>query len=57
MEQMNAETLNGAKTSFAEIRSTVLKGCQFVMEGMRDTLKNYPEFEDRTDILENYILV
>lgn len=57
MEQMNAEALNGAKSSFAEIRSTVLKGCQFVMEGMRDTLKDYPEFEDRTDILENYILV
>ena len=57
LQQVNNESLKSGSTSFAEIRNTLMKGCQFVMEGMKETLMAYPEFEDRVDILENYILV
>jgi len=57
MEQLNAKKLENAKSSFAEIRSTILQGCQFVMEGMRESLSGIDEFDDRVDILDNYVLV
>jgi hypothetical protein len=56
MERLNTRQLATANSSFSEIRNTVLKGCQFVMEGMRERLSGNDEFEDRTDILDNYIL-
>jgi len=56
MEQLNAEKLKSVNTTFAEVRSTLLKGCQFVMEGMRERLEGDDAFDDRTDILDNYIL-
>jgi hypothetical protein len=57
MKQMNESTLKKSNSDFAEIRNTILKGSQFVMEGMRESLSGIEAFEDRTDILENYILV
>ena len=57
MEQLNARQLEKAKASFSDIRSTVLKGCQFVMEGMRENLTGVDEFDDRVDILDNYVIV
>ncbi|MBL0342481.1 MAG: hypothetical protein IPP71_17205 [Bacteroidetes bacterium] len=57
MESVNSKRLEESNATFSEIRNTVLKGCQFVMEGMRESLSGYPEFDDRVDILDNYILV
>ncbi|HMT29105.1 MAG TPA: hypothetical protein PKD91_07485 [Bacteroidia bacterium] len=57
LEAVNSSRLKEANSTFSEIRNTVLKGCQFVMEGMRETLSGYPSFDDRVDILDNYILV
>src|SRR5688572_10034727 len=57
MEQLNSDRLKSSTSSFAEIRNTVLKGCQFVMEGMRERLSGNDQFDDRVDILDNYILV
>jgi hypothetical protein len=57
MEQVNSSRLKNVNSSFSEIRNTVIKGCQFVMEGMKETLSGHPVFDDRVDILENYILV
>jgi hypothetical protein len=57
MEQLNAPKLENARATFAEIRKTILQGCQFVMEGMREKLSGLDEFDDRADILDNYVLV
>jgi hypothetical protein len=57
MEQMNAAQLQASKSSFTDIRSTIMKGCEIVMEGMKETLDGNPEFDDLVDILENYVLV
>lgn len=57
MEQVNSSRLKNINSSFSEIRNTVIKGCQFVMEGMKETLSGHPAFDDRVDILDNYILV
>ena len=57
MEQLNEKQLKNTKSSFAEIRNTIIQGCQFVMEGMRESLSGIDAFDDRLDILDNYILV
>ena len=57
MEQLNTQQLKSTKSSFIQIRGTILKGCEIVMEGMKEALSGHPEFEDRVDILENYVLV
>lgn len=57
LEQLNAAKIEGTKTSFAEVRSTILQGSQFVMQGMRETLSGVDEFDDRVDVLDNYVLV
>lgn len=57
MEQLNASQLKSSKSTFTDIRGTIMKGCEIVMEGMRETLSGDPEFDDRVDILENYVLV
>jgi len=57
MEQVNSGRLKNANSSFSDIRNTVIKSCQLVMEGMKETLSSHPAFDDRVDILENYILV
>ncbi len=57
LQSLNAGQLANSKSSFADIRNTVLKGCEIVMEGLRDELSAYPEFDDRIDILDNYVIV
>jgi hypothetical protein len=57
MESMNQEALKHTTSSFSEIRGTILKGCEIVMDGMREELAMYPEFEERVDILNTYLLV
>jgi len=57
MESINREQNRSGSASFSEIRSTVLTGCKFVMDGMKETLGSYPEFDDRIDILDNYIII
>jgi len=57
LASVNAPALESSKSSFEEIRSTVLKGCEFVMVGMRETLAGNPAFEDRVEILDNYLIV
>lgn len=54
---MNLEALENTKASFNEIRSTVLKGCEFVMEGMRENLTGIEAFDDRREILEQFVRV
>ena len=57
LASVNTPALESSKSSFEAIRSTVLKGCEFVMEGMRENLAGIPEFEDRVEILDNYLVV
>lgn len=57
MASLNAQKLESSKTSFEDIRATILKGCEIVIEGMKETFTGIPAFDDRVDILENYILV
>jgi hypothetical protein len=56
MEQVSRPLLREGKSSYADVRSTLLKGCQFVMEGMREKLNGNPEFDDLTEILDNYFI-
>jgi hypothetical protein len=56
MERINAAALKETKSSFADIRNTLLKGCSLVMGGMKEALAGNKEFEERVDILDNYIL-
>jgi hypothetical protein len=57
MHKLNASRIKASNSSFSAIRKTILEGCQFVMDGMRESLGGYPAFDDRIDILDNYILV
>jgi len=57
MEQLNADQLKASKSTFTDIRGTIMKGCEIVMEGMKETLSGDHDFDDRVDILENYVLV
>jgi hypothetical protein len=56
MEQVSKPLVQEGKSSYAEVRSTLLKGCQFVMQGMREKLTGTSEFDDLTDILDNYFI-
>ena len=57
LASVNAPSLESSKSSFEQIRSTVLKGCEYVMEGMRESYAGQPEFEDRAEILDHYLVV
>jgi hypothetical protein len=57
LASVNAPALESSKSKFEDIRSTVLKGCEFVMDGMRESLAGNPDFEDRVEILDNYLIV
>jgi len=57
LASVNAPALESSKSKFEDIRSTVLKGCEFVMDGMRESLAGNPDFEDRVEILDNYLVV
>ncbi len=56
LEQMNRTALKESKSSFADIRGTLLKGCSYVMEGMKEALTGVDAFDERVDILDHYIL-
>jgi len=57
MEHLNVSQLKSSKSKFTDIRGTIMKSCEIVMEGMKETLSGDPKFDDRLDILENYVLV
>ncbi|HEX5002905.1 MAG TPA: hypothetical protein VFW78_10455 [Bacteroidia bacterium] len=56
MEQLSKPVMKEGKSSYIEIRSTLLKGCQFVMEGMREKLSGIDAFDDLVEILDNYLI-
>lgn len=57
LASVNAPSLQSGKSSFEEIRSTVMKGCEYVMAGMRETLAGNALFEDRVEILDQYVII
>lgn len=57
MEKLNAARMKEGGSTFSDIRSTILKGCEIVMEGMKENFSGNSDFDDRTDVLENYIFV
>jgi len=57
MEELNKRAGNYSKSSFAEVRDTILKGCSFVLEGMKESLKGNEEFEERIAVLETMIRI
>ena len=56
LEHMSKPMVSESRSTYSDIRSTLLKGCQYVMDGMREKLKGQSEFDDLTDILDNYIV-
>jgi len=54
---INKGLIESTSADYAEVRSTLLKGAQFVRDGMRETLKDNEEFSDRVELLELVLTV
>ncbi|MGR6086632.1 MAG: hypothetical protein ACU4F9_00515 [Arcticibacter sp.] len=57
LRKLNEPGIKKGEPGFTEIRSTILKGCEFVMEGMRSSFADEEEFEERVDVLEQFVIV
>lgn len=57
LRKLNEPGLKKGDPGFTEIRSTILKGCEIVMEGMRSSFQDEEEFGERVDVLEQFVLV
>ena len=57
MQQLNAPGIKKGAPAFEEVRNTILKGCEIVMQGMRDSFGNEPDMEERIDVLEQFVIV
>lgn len=57
LRKMNEPAIKKGSPGFNEIRNTILKGCEIVMEGMRESFSNEPEFEERVEVLDQYVVI
>ena len=57
LRKLNEPGLKKGEPGFTEIRSTILKGCEIVMEGMRSSFADEEDFGERVDVLEQFVLV
>lgn len=57
LRKMNEPAIKKGEPGFHEIRSTILKGCEIVMEGMRTSFMNEPDFEERVEVLDQFVVV
>lgn len=57
LHSKSQDFINATEANFSDVRSTLLKGCQFVMEGMRSTLKDIPKFMERVRFLDTQLYV
>ncbi|MFM7822870.1 MAG: hypothetical protein ACKPB3_03750 [Bacteroidota bacterium] len=57
LRKLNEPGIKKGEPGFTEIRSTILKGCEIVMDGMRRSFADEEDFEERVDVLEQFVLV
>ncbi len=57
MEELNRKAGNYSKSSFAQVRDTILKGCSYVLDGMRKALTGTEEFDERVAVLDTLIRI
>ncbi len=57
MEELNRKAGNYSKTTFAEVRDTMIKGCSYVLEGMKEELKGIEQFDEREAVLDSLIRI
>ncbi|MFM7080097.1 MAG: hypothetical protein ACKOYC_09960 [Bacteroidota bacterium] len=57
LRSLNEPGIKKGDPRFGEIRSTILRGCEIVMDGMRQSFSDEPEFEERVDVLEQFVIV
>ena len=54
-KEINHDLIEASGDDYAEIRNTLLKGCQVVMEGMRASLSKNKKFMDRVKLLNTLL--
>lgn len=57
LRALNEPGIKKGDPGFGEVRNTVLRGCEIVMQGMRESFGNEPDFEERVDVLEQFVIV
>jgi hypothetical protein len=51
-KEMNHDLIEASGEDYAEVRNALLKGCRFVMEGMRESLSGNKKFMERVRLLD-----
>ena len=57
LRALNEPGIKKGDPGFGEVRNTILKGCEIVMDGMRQSFSDEPDFEERVDVLEQFVIV
>jgi hypothetical protein len=57
LRSLNEPGIKKGDPGFGEVRSTILRGCEIVMDGMRQSFSDEPDFEERVDVLEQFVIV
>jgi hypothetical protein len=55
LQERSHDFIEAMDADFSKVRSTLLTGCQIVMEGMRNSLKDKPEFMKRVNLLNTQL--
>lgn len=55
VKEINQDVIKSSGEDYAEVRNTLLKGCQVVMEGMRNSLSDNKKFMARVRQLNNLL--
>lgn len=57
LQNKSRDLIEATGSDFFEVRNTLLKSCQIVLEGMRSSLNNHPRFIDRVMLLDTVLNV
>lgn len=57
MKFLNRELIDRSAKDFSEVRNTLIRGAQFVRDGMRETLSGEEAFTDRVELLDMVLTV
>ena len=57
LQKMNSEVIRTSGEKFSDVRNTLLRSCQFVMEGMRSSFNDSQKFMERVILLDSILNV
>ncbi len=52
MKKISLKLADGFGKDFSEVRNTLIRGAQFVRDGLRETMKDNEAFSDRVELLD-----